>query len=282
MALSLGRFKLHEIRDATFALDGGAMFGVIPKALWSQKHRADEQNRIPLAIRCLLIAEGKHLILVDTGIGSDWSDKRRGIYAIEHSETQLEDELARAGFDRGQVTDVVLTHLHFDHAGGTTRREEGRRTLSFPNATYHVQRRQWKWAHTPSEKDAGSFRTQDFGLLEQSGRLHLLEGQTELYPGVELVVSEGHTVGLQLVRVTDGKQSLFFCGDIIPTASHLRSSWAMAFDLYPLTLIEEKRMILAQAVEEGWILFFEHDPAIAACTVKEENGEIAVDRVVSF
>jgi len=282
MALSLGRFELHAIRDGTFALDGGAMFGVIPKALWSQKNRADEQNRIPLALRCLLIADDERRILVDTGIGSEWSDKRRGYYAIEHAEGQLDKELARAGFDRCDITDVVLTHLHFDHAGGTARKEDGRRILSFPNATHHVQRRQWKWAHTPSEKDAGSFRTQDFGLLEQSGRLHLLDGQTELYPGVELVVSEGHTVGLQLVRVTGDGQSLFFCGDIIPTSSHLRSAWAMAYDLYPLTVIEEKRMILAQAVEEGWILFFEHDPQIAACTVKEEGGQIAVDRVVNF
>ncbi len=154
--------------------------------------------------------------------------------------------------------------------------------LSFPRATYHLQRRNWKWAHHPSDKDAGSFRAENFDLLATSGRLHLLEGQVELLPGIELFVSEGHTVGLQLVRVSDGDQTLVFCGDLIPTVSHLRSSWVMAYDLYPLTVIEEKRMILAQAAEEKWMLFFEHDPLVAACTVKEQDGQVVVDQVIPF
>ncbi len=280
--LKLGRFELHEVRDGTFALDGGAMFGVVPKAMWERKHPADERNRVQLALRCLLIVDGKRRVLVDDGIGSKWDGKHRDLYAIDHSKYDLDRELARAGFTRGDITDVVLTHLHFDHAGGTTRLESGQLELSFPNATYHLQRRNWAWAHHPTEKDKGSFRAENYALLENSGRLHLLEGQTELYPGIQLFVSEGHTVGLQLLRVTDGDESLVFCGDLIPTTSHFRPSWAMAYDLYPLTVIEEKKMILAQAVEDGSVLFFEHDPAIAACTVKEERGEVVVDRVVAF
>lgn len=282
MSLRLGRFELHEIRDGTFALDGGAMFGVVPRPLWEKKHPPDDRNRIELALRCLLIVDGKRRVLVDDGIGNRWSDKHRDIYKIDHSRFDLDRELARAGFTRADVTDVVLTHLHFDHAGGTVRVEDGAPALSFPRATYHLQRRNWMWAHHATEKDAGSFRPESFELLEKSGRLHLTEGQTELYPGIELFVSEGHTVGLQLVRVSDGDQSLVYCGDIIPTTSHLKPSWGMAYDLYPLTVVEEKKMLLAQAAEDGWILFFEHDPRVAACTVKEEAGEVVVDREIQI
>ncbi len=282
MALPLGRFTLHEVRDGTFALDGGAMFGVVPKPLWSKKLPADDRNRVPLALRCLLIEDGKRKILVDDGIGQKWDAKQKEIYAIDHSAHDLDRELARAGVTREQVTDVILTHLHFDHAGGTTRQEGGALALSFPNATYHLQRRNWKWAHQSSEKDAGSFRAENFDLLEKSGRLHLLEGATELYPGVELLLFEGHTVGLQLPRVSDGDAALVYCGDLVPTTAHLRPSWVMAYDLYPLTSVEEKKMLLAQAIEERTVLFFEHDPGVAACTVREENGDVVVDRTVAL
>jgi glyoxylase-like metal-dependent hydrolase (beta-lactamase superfamily II) len=282
MALAFGRFKLHQIRDGTFALDGGSMFGVVPKVLWSKKFAADENNRITLALRCLLIDAGDRKVLVDTGIGTQWSQKHRAMYGIDQGAYDLDRELARAGVQREDITDVVLTHLHFDHAGGAVRSENGKPSLSFPRATYHLQRRNWVWAHHPALKDAGSFRTETYALLERTGRLHLLEGPTELYPGIQLFVSEGHTVGLQLVRVMDGERALVYCGDIIPTTAHLRASWIMAYDLYPLTTIEEKNMILAQAVEEGSMLFFEHDPEIAACTVKEQDGEVVVDHVVEL
>lgn len=282
MAMTLGSFQLHEVRDGTFALDGGAMFGVVPRPLWERKHPADERNRIRLALRCLLVDDGKRRVLIDDGIGDKLDGKHRDIYAVDHSRFDLDRELARAGFSRADITDVVLTHLHFDHSGGTTRLESGELALAFPNATYHLQRRNWAWAHHPSEKDRGSFRAENYSLLERSGRLHLLDGQTELYPGIQLFVSEGHTVGLQLARITDGERSVVFCADLIPTTSHLRAAWVMAYDLYPLTTIEEKKMLLAQAVEDGWILFFEHDPDIAACTVKEERGEVVVDQVVQL
>lgn len=283
MPLDLGRFTLHELRDGTFGLDGGAMFGVVPRPLWEKKCPPDAQNRIELGLRCLLIVDGKRRVLVDTGLGDKWDAKRRDIYAVRRGELDLDRELARAGFRREEITDVVLTHLHFDHCGGTTRRSaDGRLELSFPNATHHLQRRHWKWAHQPSDRDAGSFLHDDFDLLERSGQLHLLEGQTELYPGIQLFVSEGHTVGLQLVRVTDADQSLVYCGDLIPTSAHLRASWTMAYDLYPLTLMEEKRMLLAQAVEEGWMLYFEHDPKVAVATVKELDGQVQLDQQVSL
>jgi glyoxylase-like metal-dependent hydrolase (beta-lactamase superfamily II) len=283
MALKLGPFTCYAVRDGSISLDGGAMFGVVPRVLWERQLPADTRHRITLALRCLLIVHGDRRILVDDGAGTRWDGKHKDMYGIDHRDSDLERSLAACGLTRDDITDVVLTHLHFDHAGGTTRLEGADPRLSFPNATWHLQRRHWKWAHHPSEKDKGSFRPQDFAALERSGRLHLLEGGTELYPGVHLFISEGHTVGLQLVRVETDEGTLVFCGDLIPTTAHLKAAWVAAYDLYPLTVIEEKKQLLAQAIEEGWTLFLEHDPAIAACTVKDDGaGNVVVDRVVAI
>lgn len=282
MPLQLDDFKLHAIHDGSFALDGGAMFGVVPRPLWERQFPPDERNRIRLALRCLLIDAGERKVLIDDGIGSRWDGKHRAMYGIDHASMHLDAELAKAGVTREQITDVVLTHLHFDHAGGTVRANEGEAQLSFPNATYHLQRRHWKWAHQPSEKDRGSFRPEDFAALEKSGRLHLLEGNTELFDGVHLFVSEGHTVGLQLPRIERGGKTVVFCGDLVPTTAHLKAAWVAAYDLYPLTVIEEKKQLLAQAVEEGWVLFLEHDPNVAACTVTERDGHAVVDEVLTL
>lgn len=283
MSLSLGHFVVHAVDDGTVAFDGGAMFGVVPKPLWERAHPADARNRIRLAVRCMLITDGARRVLVDDGIGTHWDGKHRDMYGIEQTASHLEQSLARAGCSRETITDVVLTHLHFDHAGGTTRGEGSERHLTFPNATYHLQRRHWKWAHQPSDKDRGSFRPEDFEPLERSGRLHLIEGATELYPGLHLFISEGHTVGLQLVRLQSDEQTLLYCGDLVPTTAHLKPAWVASYDLYPLTVIEEKKMLLAQAVEDKSILFFEHDPHIAACTVKDgPGGQVVVDQVMSL
>jgi len=281
--LRLGRFRLHEICDGTFALDGGAMFGIVPRPLWERQLPADEKNRVRLALRCLLIEDGARKILIDDGIGTKWGEKQVGIYGIDRSERSLDGDLERIGITRDQITDVVLTHLHFDHAGGTTRAAPGGAlALSFPNATYHLQGRNWHWAHHPSEKDAGSYLQENFALLESSGRLHLVEGDTELLPGLFLGVSEGHTVGLQLPRLETDKGCLVYCADLIPTAAHLKPSWVMGYDLYPLTTIEEKKMLLAQALEENWILYFEHEPRFAACRVRESDGAVVQGDVVKF
>ncbi len=274
--LKLGRYQLASLLDCTFALDGGAMFGIVPKPLWEKKIPADPRNRIRLAARCLLAVdeEGGRCILVDDGLGERWDPKRVEMYGIERAGGGLLGDLRRHGVEPEQVTDVVLTHLHFDHAGGTVvRGPRGAPRLAFPKATYHLQRRNWQWAHAPSEKDGGSFRPEDFDLLAHSSQLHLVEGEVELFPDVELIVSEGHTVGQQLPRFHGDGTHLTFCGDLIPTHAHLRTSWVMGYDLYPLTTLEEKKMILAEALEDDGILFFEHDPFHAACRLCEEGGQ---------
>lgn len=282
MPLRVGPMTVHALVEGRLALDGGAMFGVVPRTLWERRFRPDERNRISLVTRSMLIEHGPRRILVDLGMGSRWDGKHRAIYGLEAGHHGLDGALAKLNLQRTDITDVVLSHLHFDAAGGTTREEGGELRLSFPRATVHVQRRHWKWAHHPSAKDAGSFRHEDFALLESSGLLHLMEGSTELYDGVNLVVSEGHTVGMQLVRLEAGDTPLVFCADLIPTTAHLPAPWISAFDIYPLTSIEEKRQLLAQAVEEGWQLFFARDPDVAICTVKDDgSGQVVVDRVLA-
>jgi glyoxylase-like metal-dependent hydrolase (beta-lactamase superfamily II) len=273
--MRLGRYDLHAVRDGTFALDGGAMFGIVPRPLWEKRIAPDARNRIPLAARCLLAVDrdARRVILVDDGMGDKWDAKRVDIYGVDKAEGDLLAGLRRHGIAPADVTDVVLTHLHFDHAGGTTRRGPGGALeLVFPRAVHHVQRRAWQWAHTPTEKDAGSFLEENYDLLQHSNQLQLHDGPAELFPDVELIVSEGHTVAQQLPRFHDGATHLTFCGDLVPTAAHLRPSWVMAYDLHPLTVIEEKKVLVAEALEDDGILFFEHDPSVAACRLVERDG----------
>lgn len=293
--LEIGDWVVRAVTDGDFALDGGAMFGMIPKPLWEKSCPADERNRIRLALRCLLITPrkpsgsateetdhhrpssraGRRAILVDTGIGDKLTPGEREIYRVADEGERLLRALAGVGVSPQEVTDVIITHLHLDHAGGVTRiGEDGEVQLTFPQATHHVQRRNWLWAHHPTERDEGSYPAKNFAVLEGSGQLHLIDGGTEIFPGIELIVSEGHTVGQQLVKVSDGKQTLIYCGDLIPTSAHLRLPYIMAYDLYPLVTLEEKKMLLAQALEENWVLAFEHDPELVACRIKEEGGGV--------
>jgi glyoxylase-like metal-dependent hydrolase (beta-lactamase superfamily II) len=272
----VGRYDIASVVDATFALDGGAMFGVVPRPLWERKIAPDARNRVRLAARCLVAIDrdARRVLLVDVGPGSKLDAKRTDIFAVDRSAGGIDAGLARLGVAREDVTDVILTHLHFDHAGGTTRRgPDGKLELSFPRATHHVQRRAWHLAHAPSEKDAGSFVAEDFELLQHSKHLHLVEGDARLFADVELIASEGHTSGQQLPRFHGDGTHVTFCGDVIPTHAHLRPSWVMAYDVLPLTTIEEKKVLMAEALEDDGVLFFEHDPVMAACRLREENGQ---------
>ena len=245
----------------------------MPRPLWERRHRPDSRHRVRLAVRSLLIVDtrSERRILVDDGLGDRWDPVLADRYAVENS--GVEAALAGHGVSPADVTDVVLTHLHFDHAGGTVRRGAGGRLeLAFPRATYHLQRRNWQWAHAPSERDRQSHLPEDFELLQHSNRLHLLEGEAELFPDLELVVSEGHTVAQQLPRVRGDGTHLVCCADLIPTRAHLSPAWIMAYDLYPMTTLEEKKVLVAQALEEDGILFFSHDPLVPAGRLGEKDG----------
>jgi glyoxylase-like metal-dependent hydrolase (beta-lactamase superfamily II) len=273
--LRIGRYELAGLLDGTFALDGGAMFGAVPRTLWEPLAPPDALHRIRLAVRCLLARDrdAGRVILVDSGLGGRWEGRAAERCALDRSVGGLEAALVGHGLSPADVTDLVLTHLHLDHAGGVARRRpDGSLELTFPRAVHHVQRRAWLWAHAPTEKDRSSFRPEDFELLGHSSQLHLLDDETDLFPDVELIVSEGHTAGQQLPRFHGDGTHLTFCGDLIPTHHHMKPSWGMAYDLHPLTTVEEKKVLLAEALEDDGVLFFDHDPQVAACRLREADG----------
>ena len=280
--LRVGDYEVEALHDGLFALDGGAMFGVVPKTLWEKTFAADARNRIGLALRCLLLRSRERLVLVDTGMGGKWDEKATEMYALDRSHSLL-SELESRGIRRDDVTDVVLTHLHFDHAGGTTMRgESGAVELTFPRATHYLQQRNLAWAENPTERDRGSYRRENFELLAGSPKLRLVDGPVEILPGIRALPSDGHTVGLQMIRVESGDRSLVYPADVVPTRAHLKAAWGMSYDLQPLQLIKEKRAVLEEIERDGSVLVFEHDPDLRACTIRSERGEARVDAEVSL
>jgi glyoxylase-like metal-dependent hydrolase (beta-lactamase superfamily II) len=265
--VKIANYRLYPIDTGRFALDGGAMFGVVPKNLWEKTIPPDSSNRIPLALRSLLLETADKLILIDTGIGTKFDEKYSKIYKIDFSDYSLENSLSAHGYSRTDITDVIITHLHFDHAGGTTFVKNGSLELTFPNATHHVQEEQWDWALQPSQKDKASFIKNDFHLLEEKKKVNKLPGPVELFSGIELLVMYGHTQGMQLVKISDSEHTLIYCADLIPTTSHIPVPWVMAYDNNPLITMNEKSRLLPQAAKEEWILFYEHDPSLQASTV---------------
>lgn len=270
--MKLGEWTFQAFHDGRFKLDGGAMFGVVPKVYWEKEHPADAYNRIDLDLRCLLADSGDRRVLVDTGMGDRWTEKQLGIFVIERRPRQLIAELAEAGITRESVTDVVLTHLHFDHAGGVFRQGEQGLEPVFPNARHWVQKRHWNWAHDPSERDRASFRREDFSALEAAGLLKLVDGVSEIMPGVRVTPVNGHTPGQQVVEFHTSGGVLAYVGDLIPYLSQLHVPWVMGFDIHPLLTVTEKKQFLTRAAEDGYILVFEHDTKFEAATVRFEGG----------
>ena len=271
--MTLAGYQIDLIEAGRVRLDGGAMFGIVPRPLWERQIPPDGRNRIPLAMRCLLLRGHGRTILVDTGLGHKSDAKFREIYGVDHEHSTLLGSLAAVGVAPEDVTDVVLTHLHFDHAGGATQRTDGGGlALTFADAAHHVQRAHWAWAHE-SPREGASFLAENLDPLEASGQLVLRDGDDAPFPGVSLHVVNGHTRGQQLVRVHDGERSLLHAADLVPTAAHVPLLWVMAYDVEPLETIAEKERLLRQAAQEGWTLAFEHDPEVATAGVVEtERG----------
>lgn len=277
--MQIGPYALHEIHAGRLALDGGAMFGIVPKPLWERRIPADDRNRIPLATRCLLLEGDGRVVLIDNGVGDKYDAKFADIYAVDQESSELHRSLGDAGFSADDVTDVILTHLHFDHCGGSTTRDaDGTLRVAFPNATFHVQRAHWEWAHT-SPREAASFLSENLDPLEASGQLHFVDGPGTVLPGIEALVVDGHTRGQQLLKIGDDERTVLYAADLLPTAAHVPLLWVMAYDVAPLDTLDEKERILKQAAREDWIIFFEHDTETATARIEQgERGFHAVER----
>ncbi len=275
--MTISNYTLHSIETGRFGLDGGAMFGVVPRVLWSKTNPPDEKNRIAMAARALLLIGNGRKILIDVGNGNKYDQKLSAIYNFDNSQFDLLSSLDKHHLKPADITDVILTHLHFDHAGGATTLVDGVAVPTFPNAKYYLQKDHWKAALHPTERDRASFFPQDFRPLDESGQLQLIDGEREFLPGISVRLMNGHTTALQCPVVSDGDQTIFYCADLVPTVSHLALPWIMAYDLRPLVTLEEKRKLLAEAAEKRWLLFFEHDPATEVVSLRDSGKGIVAD-----
>jgi len=311
--MHFGEFELFSLSDGFFGLDGGAMFGVVPKPLWERTNPPDERNRIRLALRPLLVVAGTESpksdiepqrsqrveeygaesrpspdsvpsvvgpisvpgerVLIDTGIGDKWDAKSTDIYRIEHTDT-IESSLARAGFKPEDITKVVLTHLHFDHAGAATKLDStGKPVPRFPNARYYVQRKEWDLALNPNRRSRAAYLPENFLPLHEAGQLELIDGDFQPVLGLELVLTGGHTPGHQIVLLRSGGRTAVYWGDLIPTRSHIATPYIMGYDLLPLETMEQKEKLVQQSIAGKWLSFLEHDPDFACGVIEEENGK---------
>ena len=275
--MQIGKYKLSIITSGYVGLDGGAMFGIIPKPLWQRTNPADEANRIKLSTRHLILESGNRKIIIDTGMGNKWDEKSKKIYAIDEKNS-MQSALASAGLKMEDITDVILTHLHFDHTGGSTKLENGKLVPAFPNAKYYVQKKHYDWAVNPSEKDRGSFIKDNFVPLFDAGVIEFTNGNQQLDDEIELIETNGHTFAQQMVKISDSSNTVLFCADLIPLISHIPLPYIMGFDIQPLVTLQEKKQFLSEAVHKNWKLFFGHDPEIAFATVRQTEKGIREDK----
>ena len=281
--MKLGAFEIYPVSDGRFALDGGAMFGVVPKVLWERCCAADEMNRIPLSITALLVkAHGKH-ILVDTGLGAKEDGRFERMFAVQRTPT-LGESLKRLGVHPEDIDLVINTHLHFDHAGGNTRKGENRDLRpAFPKARYAVQQGEFDDAAAANERTKASYRRDNFMPVTDHRQWEFLHGDTELVPGVKAIVTAGHTRWHQSVKIESEGHVAFFLGDLIPTVSHLPLPYIMGYDLFPMQTLETKRWVLDRALKERWLLLFEHDPHVRGGYVrKDEEGRYSLQEVTAW
>ncbi len=272
--MKIGRYRVRLHNHGFFRLDGGAMFGTVPKTLWERESPADDANRILLATRSLIVEDGERILLIDAGCGDKWSDKEQSIYAIEHV-----PYIPVPG-----VTDLLLTHLHFDHAGGVSRYSQNSHTVEpcYPLARHYVSQANYANAQAPNIRERGSYLAANADVLSQV-ELRLVEDGEEIWPGLTVHKADGHTVGLMWVKLTDDGTTIAFPADLIPTSNHLPIAYVMGYDICAERSMQEKQAFLTQAIAESWIVVFEHDPVVEAARLKwDERGRPVVTEVVEF
>ncbi len=278
--MRIGRFECKSVDFGVFRLDGGAMFGVVPKVLWEKRIQPNKLNQIPMATNGLVLSDGDEHILVDTGMGTKLPEKEKKIYDVAELDASPETALAKIGLAPGDITAVILSHFHFDHCGGSTKLDGGRAVPAFENATYYIQKAQWEIALNPGPREASSFVLDNFKPLEDAGALKLLEPGDNPIDGIEIIVTNGHTLGQQHVLVKDDDSPLFFCADLIPTSGHLPIPWVMAYDNEPLAIMDEKEAILKRALSENWLLFLEHDASNHTISLKAGKKNLEVNEII--
>jgi glyoxylase-like metal-dependent hydrolase (beta-lactamase superfamily II) len=272
--MQFGDYRVEIIPDTEFRLDGGAMFGVVPRNLWSKCCPPDDQNRIRLNMNCLYLEAGSERILIDTGIGEKWSEKQAAMYGIERERPLRESLHAISGTAAEEITIVINTHLHFDHAGGNTvLNEQGRAVPAFPNARYLVSREEFEHAEAPTERDRASYLPDNWRPLQETGQLELREAAYEVVPGLSMETHAGHNRSMQCARLERGGQTLFGFADVVPTRAHVQFAWIMGYDLYPVETLATKKKLLPQAAREGWYCLFYHDPDLALGMIVSEDQQ---------
>ncbi|HTS57926.1 MAG TPA: MBL fold metallo-hydrolase [Terriglobales bacterium] len=274
--LSLGDFELIVVSDGIYHLDGGAFFGVVPKALWQKKAAPDEHNRVPLGLNSVVVRTGKHTVLIETGIGNKLPEKLRRIYG---QPAQLLEGLSAAGISPDDIDVVINTHLHFDHCGWNTVRRGDQFVATFPKARYYVQAGEWRHGRRQLERDAISYISANYDPLVANEKMQLLHGDQDIVPGISVKVFAGHTRHMQAVYVQSAGKTACYISDLIPTTAHLDLTWVMAFDLFPLETIESRKRFYSQAIPESWLTLFTHDPNVPWAYLKrDEQGKLEIAR----
>ncbi|WP_423145955.1 MBL fold metallo-hydrolase [Rubrolithibacter danxiaensis] len=275
--------KLHVIDTGFFKLDGGAMFGVVPKSIWNKTNPADEKNLCTWAMRCLLIEDGNRLILVDTGIGNKQDDKFLGHYYL-HGDATLDKSLKKLGFNKDDITDVFLTHLHFDHCGGAIVRNNEKLIPAFKNATYWSNEKHWEWAVNPNAREKASFLKENILPIQESGQLKFIEEKEGILfsDNVNIQFAYGHTDAMMLPQIRYKDKTIVYMADLLPSVGHLPLPYVMAYDMFPLQTLQEKKSFLDEAEKSNFILFLEHDPVNQCCTLTQTEKGIRAAAVFNL
>jgi glyoxylase-like metal-dependent hydrolase (beta-lactamase superfamily II) len=273
--MKFGDYRVEVVPGGEFRLDGGAMFGVVPRTLWQRVAPPDAENRVRLEANCLFVEAAGERVLVETGMGDKWTPRQREVYGVGGGRNLVESLYERTGCRAEDVTVVVNTHLHFDHAGGNTKvDDEGRVMPTFPNARYLVSRAEFEHAESPHERDRASYLPENWRPLAESGQLELKDAEYEVLPGLTLETVPGHSRTMQCVRLERAGRTLYGFADLVPTRAHVPLAWVMGYDLYPVETLEAKRRLLPQAAREGWLCLFYHDPEAPLARVVEEGGRL--------